>query len=183
MSKSATFVRHTAKPGRRDDLWRVWEKYVRDYVAGSNGALSCYYCYDDNDPDTVIVFQLAADQAIAQEFVKQPWFADYQRENGRSAGWIRPNCARPRRRRDDLWSYAEENTARVCDPLQPSGYDAVAMSPLAQQDVPILMPIRTPNVCLPLRRPCWRCASVRLMRSMSAQMSELPNGRSAAWII
>ena len=80
MSKSATFVRHKAKPGRRDDLRRIWEKYVRDYVAGSDGALSCYYCYDDNDPDTVIVFQLAADQASGQEFVKQPWFADYQRE-------------------------------------------------------------------------------------------------------
>jgi len=26
------------------------------------------------------VFQLAADQAAAQEFSKQPWFADYQRE-------------------------------------------------------------------------------------------------------
>lgn len=80
MSKSATFVRHKAKPGRRDDLRRVWEKYVRDYVAGSKAALSCYYCYDDNDPDTVIVFQLGADQANGQEFVKQPWFADYQRE-------------------------------------------------------------------------------------------------------
>jgi quinol monooxygenase YgiN len=80
MSKSATFVRHKAKPGRRDDLRRVWDKYVRDYVAGNDGALSCYYCYDDNDPDTVIVFQLAADQALGQEFVKQPWFADYQRE-------------------------------------------------------------------------------------------------------
>ena len=80
MSKSATFVRHKAKPGRRDDLRRVWEKYARDYVAGSNGALSCYYCFDDNDPDTVIVFQLAADQTSGQEFVKQPWFAEYQRE-------------------------------------------------------------------------------------------------------
>ena len=80
MSTSATFVRHKAKPGRRDDLRRVWDKYVRDYVAGNDGALSCCYCYDDNDPDTVIVFQLAADQASAQEFVKQLWFADYQRE-------------------------------------------------------------------------------------------------------
>jgi hypothetical protein len=26
------------------------------------------------------VFQLAADQASGQDFVKQPWFADYQRE-------------------------------------------------------------------------------------------------------
>ena len=80
MSKSATFVRHKAKPGKRDELWRIWERYVRDYVAGSDSALSCYYCYDDNDPDTIIVFQLAADRASGQEFVKQPWYADYQRE-------------------------------------------------------------------------------------------------------
>ena len=80
MSKSATLVRHKAKPGRRDDLRRVWEKYARDYVAGSNVALTYYYCYDDNDPDTIIAFQVAADQASAREFVKQPWFADYQRE-------------------------------------------------------------------------------------------------------
>jgi quinol monooxygenase YgiN len=77
MSKIATLVRHKAKPGKRDEVRRVWEKYAMDYVAGSNGAY--YYCYDDNDPDTVIAFQLA-DQATAQEFVKQPWFADYQRE-------------------------------------------------------------------------------------------------------
>ena len=80
MSKSATLVRHRAKPGKRDDVRRVWEKYASNYVAGSDGALSYYYCYDDQDPDTVIVFQLAADQATGQDFVKQPWFADYQRE-------------------------------------------------------------------------------------------------------
>jgi quinol monooxygenase YgiN len=80
MSKSATFVRHTAKPGKRDEVRRIWEKYVRDYVAGSDRTLSYYYCYDDNDPDVVIAFQLAPDQASGQEFVKHPWFADYQRE-------------------------------------------------------------------------------------------------------
>jgi quinol monooxygenase YgiN len=81
MSKSATFVRHKAKPGKRDEIRRVWEKYARDYVdSGGSGTLSYYYCYDDNDPDTIIVFQLAADRNSGQEFVKQPWFADYQRE-------------------------------------------------------------------------------------------------------
>jgi quinol monooxygenase YgiN len=80
MSKSATFVRHKAKPGKRDDIRRVWEKYVRDYVAGDDATLSYYYGYDDNDPDTIVVFQLAANRASGQEFVKQPWFADYQRE-------------------------------------------------------------------------------------------------------
>ena len=80
MSKSVTFVRHKAKPGKRDDVMRIWEKYARDYIGGSSSSLSYYYCYDDNDPDTVIAFQLAADRTSGQEFVKQPWFADYQRE-------------------------------------------------------------------------------------------------------
>ena len=79
MSNSATFVRHKAKPGKRDDVMRVWEKYAREYIAGSNRTFSYYYCYDDNDPDMVIVFSLA-EQATGQEFVKQPWFSDYQRE-------------------------------------------------------------------------------------------------------
>ena len=80
MSKSATLVRHNAQPGKRDEVRRVWEKYARDYVAGSDGQLTYYYCYDDNDPDAIVVFALAADQTSGQDFVKQPWFADYQRE-------------------------------------------------------------------------------------------------------
>ena len=97
MSKSATFVRHKAKPGKRDELWRIWERYVRDYVAGSDSALSCYYCYDDNDPDTIIVFQLAADRASGQEFVKQPWYATTSEKpplcslGSRSSAWQRRN--------------------------------------------------------------------------------------------
>ena len=35
MSRIATYVRHKAKPGRRDDVRRIWEKYARDYVAGA----------------------------------------------------------------------------------------------------------------------------------------------------
>ena len=80
MTKSALFVRHVAKPGKRDEVQRIWEKYARDYIAGKDGQLSYYYCYDDNDPDTVVVFQLAADQAVGQDFIKQPWFAAYERE-------------------------------------------------------------------------------------------------------
>ena len=80
MSKSAAFVRHKARPGKRDEVRRVWERYARDFVSGSNGTLSYQYCFDDNDPDAIVVFQLAADPVSAQEFVKQPWFADYQRE-------------------------------------------------------------------------------------------------------
>ena len=80
MSKSVTVVRHKAKPGMRDEVRRVWEKYASEYIARSSGVLSCIYSYDDADPDAVIVYSLATDAAVGLDFTKQPWFADYQRE-------------------------------------------------------------------------------------------------------
>jgi len=83
MASNALFVRHTAKPGKRDDVMRVWEKYVRNYVANSDRQPAYYYCYDDNDPDTIVVFQLYAAPDSGIEFVKQPWYDDYERETAR----------------------------------------------------------------------------------------------------
>ncbi|WP_274627105.1 putative quinol monooxygenase [Arvimicrobium flavum] len=81
MSKNALFIKHTAKPGKRDELRQVWEKYVRGYVAGSDGQPAYFYCYDDNDADAILVFQIHADADSAGEFMKQPWYADYERES------------------------------------------------------------------------------------------------------
>jgi quinol monooxygenase YgiN len=80
VSKGALFIRHQAKPGKRDEIGLIWEKHARDYVAGSKDQLAYYYCYDDNDPDAIVVFQLHADPDSGKDFVKQPWFADYERE-------------------------------------------------------------------------------------------------------
>jgi quinol monooxygenase YgiN len=77
MSNIASLITLKAKPGQRDELRRVWEKYARAYIAAST--LTFYYCYDDGDPDRIIVFGLG-DQASNQEFARQPWFADYQQE-------------------------------------------------------------------------------------------------------
>lgn len=80
MSKSALFIRHQAQPGKRDEIKRVWEKYAQNYVADSRGQPAYFYCYEDNNPDAIVVFQLHADADSANEFVKQPWYADYEQE-------------------------------------------------------------------------------------------------------
>jgi quinol monooxygenase YgiN len=80
MSKGALFIRHQAQPGKRDEIKRVWEKYAQNYVADSRGQLAYFYCYDDNDPDAIVVFQLHADVDSTKEFVNQRWYADYERE-------------------------------------------------------------------------------------------------------
>lgn len=80
MSQRLTVVRQTAKPGKRDEVRRIWEKYVRAYAEANDGFLGVYYCYDDGDPEVSIVVSLAADAAAQQQFGMQPWVADYQRE-------------------------------------------------------------------------------------------------------
>ena len=77
MDKNASFLTLQAKPGQRDEVRRVWEKYARDYITAST--LGFYYCYDEADPDRILVFGLG-DPASMQAFAQQPWFVDYQRD-------------------------------------------------------------------------------------------------------
>ncbi len=80
MSRKAFYVRHQAKPGKRDEVKRIWEKYARAYVEDMQGQIYYVYGYDDTDPNAIIAYQLSDGEAGTDDFVKQPWFADYQRE-------------------------------------------------------------------------------------------------------
>jgi quinol monooxygenase YgiN len=82
MSKIALFIKHTAKPGMRDEVRKVWEKHLQPEAAQNPAHEAYFYCYDDNDPDLICVFQLYADRTGPQEFVKQPWYEAYQAEVG-----------------------------------------------------------------------------------------------------
>lgn len=80
MNKKALFIRHKAQPGKRDEVKRIWEMYVRVYVETANGHLVYVYGFDDNDPDVIVAYQLYSDEAGTEDFAKQPWYADYERE-------------------------------------------------------------------------------------------------------
>lgn len=79
-SGAAFLVRHKALPGKRGELRKVWEKYARSYIEAADVQLAYFYCYDDSDPDTIVAFQLCTGQAGVEDFTRQPWFHDYQRE-------------------------------------------------------------------------------------------------------
>jgi quinol monooxygenase YgiN len=80
MSRTALFVRHKAKPGKRDEVRRVWEKHLRPRIAENAPHEAYFYCFDNTDPDVICVFQLYSDSAGAQQFVKQPWYPAYEAE-------------------------------------------------------------------------------------------------------
>jgi quinol monooxygenase YgiN len=80
MSKSALFVRHQARPGKRDEVQRIWEKHVKPRAEANPGHEAYYFCYDDQDPDVVCVFQLYSDAAAAREFLSGAWYPEYLQE-------------------------------------------------------------------------------------------------------
>lgn len=80
MSKTALFIKHKAKPGKRDEVRRVWEKHLRSRIDENAAHEAYFYCYDDNDPDLICVFQLYRDSTGPQAFVRQPWYPAYEAE-------------------------------------------------------------------------------------------------------
>jgi quinol monooxygenase YgiN len=80
MSKKALYIRHKVQPGKREEVRRIWEKYARAYIESAGGQLAYFYGFDDNDPEVIVAYQLYTDDTGADDFVKQPWYADYERE-------------------------------------------------------------------------------------------------------
>ncbi len=76
MSKAALFIKHRALPGKRDEVRRIWEQHLKPRVVANHAHEAYFYCYDDNDPDTICVFQQYVDRASSQEFLEAPHIAD-----------------------------------------------------------------------------------------------------------
>lgn len=77
MNPIALFIRHKAKPGRRDAMREIWEHYVKPRAAANPGHLEYFFCYDIKDPDTLVVFQLYQDQAAMDKFLAGAWYSEY----------------------------------------------------------------------------------------------------------
>jgi quinol monooxygenase YgiN len=82
MSKTALFIRHQAKPGKRGDVRRVWEKYVKPRAAANPAHEAYYFCFDSEAADVICVFHLYTNAEAMQNFLKGDWYADYLREVG-----------------------------------------------------------------------------------------------------
>jgi len=80
MTIKALCIRHKAKPGKREELKAIWEKYAREYIDNAGGQVVYVYGFDDGDPDAIVAYQLYTGDAATQDFVSQPWYGEYQRE-------------------------------------------------------------------------------------------------------
>ena len=88
MSKLALFVKVKARPGKRDDIWQLWQKHVKPHVEEADGIEINCYCYDANDKDIIWFFELFKDRADFDAANQSGWYAEYLKE-------VKPHLAAP----------------------------------------------------------------------------------------
>lgn len=80
MTKFALFVRHKTRPGKRDEVRKVWEHHMRTAIAGNSGHEAYFYTFDNNDPDSICAFQQYTDLTASKEFLKTGSYAAYLKD-------------------------------------------------------------------------------------------------------
>ncbi len=77
MNNISLIVQHRSKPGHRDRLRSVWERFIKACVVKNPGHLAYYFSYDLEDPDRVIAFQIFSDIQAKDEFLNSEWYPNY----------------------------------------------------------------------------------------------------------
>ena len=80
MTKVALFVKHRTKPGKREEVRKVWERHMRPNIANNPGHEAYFYCFDSNDADSICAFQLYIDLKSSQDFLRTDSYAVYLKE-------------------------------------------------------------------------------------------------------
>ena len=80
MSAVALIVRHKTKPGMRDEMRSIWERFVKPNALKNPDHLAYYFCYDTEDRDAVTAFQIFSNAQAKDAFLKSEWYPDYIRE-------------------------------------------------------------------------------------------------------
>lgn len=80
MAGHAIFIVHRTRPGQRDAVRAIWMKHMAPAIADNDGHLAYHYCFDNDDPDLIRVFQLYRDAEAAAAFLRHPNYTAYQQE-------------------------------------------------------------------------------------------------------
>ena len=77
MSKMALFIKTRAKPGKRDALKALWETHLKPRAAANPAQEAYYFCFDNDDPDVLCLFEVYNDPAVLAENAASGFFAAY----------------------------------------------------------------------------------------------------------
>ena|SRR5699024_6161437 len=79
-NKVSFFINHKTLPGKRDEVKQIWEQYMQPEIAQNKAHEAYFYCFDNNDPDTLCVYQQYSDYESSQAFLETTNYARYHKE-------------------------------------------------------------------------------------------------------
>lgn len=80
MDSLALIIKHSTRPGMRDEVRAVWERHMAPAVAANPGHLAYFYCFDAADEDSICAFQHYAGAEASREFLATESYAAYLRD-------------------------------------------------------------------------------------------------------
>lgn len=83
MSRLAMIIKTKTKPGKRDEVKRLFDQHLRPRAEAADSPQQVVVlCYDDVDPDTLILFEIYRDHDASQQNAQAPWFWAYMEAVG-----------------------------------------------------------------------------------------------------
>ena len=78
MDKIGYCVIIKTKPRKREEVMKLWEKYIKPHAIESKDVLESYYSFDINDPDVICLFEVLSSAKALGESINSKWLNDYK---------------------------------------------------------------------------------------------------------
>lgn len=77
MTSFALIVKHKTQPGKREEVRKVWEKHMAPAISANPGHSAYFYCFENDDPDSICAFQQYVSAEASREFLTKDSYGAY----------------------------------------------------------------------------------------------------------
>ena len=82
MAKLVLIVKTRTQPGKREDVYRLFQKHLASRVQGTDALEVFVWCADEIDADTFYIFEIYRDRTVQQVNAQEPAYLAYLQEAG-----------------------------------------------------------------------------------------------------
>lgn len=82
MGELAMIIKSKAQPGKRDELYDLYQREMAPRAADNEAQEVVVWCADEQDDDTFYLFEIYRDMASFGANAQTPWFAAFMAEAG-----------------------------------------------------------------------------------------------------
>ncbi len=77
MGNLAMIIKSTAAPGKRDELFELYQEHLAPRAEANEQQEVVVWCADQQNPDVFVLFEIYGDAAALGANAGADWFADY----------------------------------------------------------------------------------------------------------